>query len=348
MNKENITNKELINLFLKNKSVSRDKAVYDSKHKDIIAKVDLTNDLSKFRNWDQQNDMGLKYRIGIIPKLFLGQYNLNFISPLIKIINKRINHYFEYSSMLDDIAVIINNGGKNLIDQNPQNKTPGAVDFPKIKGYSVSARWLRYLYFLSQIKKNNLLEKNSVWVDVGSYYGGLQGLVKKYYPDITIILVDFEHQLARSYIYLKRLYPESNHFFPNDVKNLRNFQNVKKGSIIYVDQKDFNIIKNFKVDLFTNFFSLGEMKKVTFNNYINSTIYKKSKVVYMANRFSSSPYFDNTYDDAINIFDYKTEKRISHFDVLPINHYQISYRELFKRKFFRNISSPYFEMIIRS
>ena len=53
-------------------------------------------------------------------------------------------------------------------------------------------------------------------------------------------------------------------------------------------------------------------------------------------------------DDAINIFDYKTEKRISHFDVLPINHYQISYRELFKRKFFRNISSPYFEMIIRS
>ena len=77
MNKENITNKELINLFLKNKSLTRDKAVYDTKHKDIIAKVDLTNDLSKFRNWDQQNDMGLKYRIGIIPKLFLGQYCIN-------------------------------------------------------------------------------------------------------------------------------------------------------------------------------------------------------------------------------------------------------------------------------
>ena len=48
------------------------------------------------------------------------------------------------------------------------------------------------------------------------------------------------------------------------------------------------------------------MLKTLFLYLALSNIYKKSKVVYMANRFSSSPYFDNTYDDAINIFDYKT------------------------------------------
>jgi putative sugar O-methyltransferase len=348
MNKENKISQELITTFLENKSISEDKSIYDNKHKEIISKVDLTKDLSKFRNWNLQNDMGLKYKIGLIPKFFLGQYKSRILSLVIKITNKRINHYFEYSSLLDDIDVIINNDGKFLLDQNPQNETPGATDFPRIKGYSVSARWLRYLYFLLQIKKHNLIDKNSIWIDLGSYYGGLQGLVKKYHPDVKMILVDFEHQLIRSYIYLKTLYPNSKHIFPNQVKTIKDFKNLDNGSIVYIDQKDFNSIKDLNVDLFTNFFSLGEMKKVTFDNYINSQIYQSAKKVYLANRFSSSPYFDNTYDDNINIFDYNNKNTIIHFDVLPINHYQISFRKLFNREFFRNTSSPYFEKITKA
>jgi len=341
-------NEDLINEFLKNKSESDDVSIYDQKHKKIIENVDLKKDLSKFRNWELQNDMGLKYRLGPLPKMFLNYYRLKLLNPLIEIFNKRINHYFEFSSLLDDIEIIKKVGGNNFLNENPQNKTPGAYNYPLINGYSVSARWLRYIYFITQIHKNKLLSNNSIWVDVGSYYGGLQGLVKKYYPDTKIIMIDFEHQLIRSYMYLKTLYPNSNHVFPKNVKTLKSFENLSKGSIVYIDQKDFNLIKNFKVDLFTNFFSLGEMKKTTFNNYINSPLYLKSKTIYMANRFSSSPYFDKTYDDNINIFDYQDNRNLTYFDVLPINHYQINYRNLFGRKFFRNISSPYFEIIFKS
>ena len=340
-------NKDLLNEFLKNRSTSEDKSIYDEKHRKIIENVDLYGDISKLRNWDLQNDMGLKYKISLFPKFFLGMYNLSIVSPIITLINKRINHYFEFSSLIDDKEIIKKVDGQKFLNENPQDETPGAFKYPKVNGYSVSTRWLRYIYFLSQIHNYTLLSNSSTWIDVGSYYGGLQGLVKKYFPDIKIIMVDFEHQLARSYVYLKTLFPDSNHILPNQARNIKNFNDVQSDTIIYVDQKDFHLFSNNKVDLFTNFFSLGEMKKNTFESYLNSSTYKNSRYVYMANRFSSSPYFDKTYDDNINIFNYRDDRKILHFDVLPINHYQISNRELFKRSFFRNNSSPYFELILK-
>lgn len=341
-------NKNLLTHFLNNLSNSSDKSIYDEKHKKIVASADLSKDITKFRNWDLQNDMGLKYKIGILPKFFLGLYDQGLLKPIISLVNKRINHYFQFSSILDDIDIIKKINGQKFLDENPQNITPGAINYPRIKGYSVSSRWLRYIYFLTQIKNYDLIKNNSSWIDVGSYYGGLQGLVKKYFPETKIIMVDFEHQLARSYVYLKTLYPDSNHILPNQVKDLKNLDEIPEDSIVYVDQKDFEYIRNFKVDLFTNFFSLGEMKRITFKSYINAKAFQSSKYTYLANRFSSSPYFDQTYDDDISIFDYRDNKKIIHFDVLPINHYQISIRKLFQRSFFRNNSSPYFEMITKS
>ena len=180
----------LIKEFLINKSNSPDNSIYDEKHKKIIKNVNIEADLSKFRNWDLQNDMGLRYKIGYIPKLFLNYYKLKLLHPFINLINKRINHYFEFSTKVDDIKIIQNNGGKKLLGENPQNNTPGAINYPRIMGYSVSTRWLRYIYFLSQINKHKLLLDDSIWLDLGSYYGGLQGLVKKYYPNISIIMID--------------------------------------------------------------------------------------------------------------------------------------------------------------
>ena len=55
--------------------------------------------------------------------------------------------------------------------------------------------------------------------------------------------------------------------------------------------------------------------------------------------------FEKTYDDSINIFDYKLNQKRTYFDIFPISHFQITLRNILKRTFFRNISSPYFEMI---
>lgn len=320
----------------------------DSKHLRILenAKKNIKNlNNSNFRNWSDQNDMGLRYPMTYFSKVFLGNKKNNLLNFFFKILKKRINHFFEFSSMLDDIEIIKNLGGEYLLNENPQNKTPGAINFPLVNKYSVSFRWLRYIYILNQIINYKLINNNSTWVDIGSYYGGLQGLVKKYYPESKIIMVDFNHQLTRSYIYLKQLYPEANHVFPNEISSIKSLEFLPKGSILYVEIADYEKLNNFKFNLTTNFFSLGEMKKNTFKKYIESPVIKNSDHIYFANRFCSSPLFEKTYDDSINIFDYKLNQKRTYFDIFPISHFQITLRNILKRTFFRNISSPYFEMI---
>lgn len=331
------------------KSANKSKIKIDSKHKKIISESEknLENlSYKNFRNWNSQNDMGLKYPMTFFSKTFLGLKSNFLLNFTVKILKKRLNHIFEYSSMVDDIEVIKNNNGSQLLIENPQNHTPGAVNFPLVQGYSVTTRWLRYIYLLSQIKKFKLLGNSSTWLDVGSYYGGLQGLVKKYYPNTTLILVDFNHQLMRSFIYLKNLYPETNHILPNKIKTIKSL-NDYKGSILYVDVDDFQFIENFKIDLVTNFFSLGEMRKETFKNYTESKIFKNSRYIYYSNRIFSSPNFDKTYDDSLNIFDYKNSNfKIKYLDVFPVGNFNISNKLLNNRYFFRNFSSQYFEMIL--
>ena len=320
----------------------------DSKHNEIIknSKENFKNlNIKNFRNWNDQNDMGLNYPMTYFSKVFLGLKKNKFLEWIYKIPKKRLNHYFEYSTMLDDIAIIKTLGGNQLMIENPQSDTPGAGNFPLVNGYSVSSRWLRYIYILNRIIKLKLIHENDLWLDIGSYYGGLQGLVKKYFPDIKIILVDFNHQLTRSYIYLKQMYPDSKHIFPNEIDLYSDIKNIPKGSIIYVDVEDFYKLDKLKVNLTTNFFSLGEMKKQTFEKYLNSEIVQNSDIVYSANRFISSPFFEKTYDDSLNIFDYKIKNKMFYFDIFPISHYQVTPRNILNRNFFRNISSQYFEII---
>ena len=323
----------------------------DSKHKKIlkesseqIKKLSYKN----FRNWDSQNDMGLKYPMTFFSKIFLGINSLIFFTQFFDILKKRINHFFEYSSMLDDIQVIKKMDCENILQDNPQNKTPGAINFPLVDNYSVTKRWLRYLYLFIQLKQNKILSNNLIWVDIGSYYGGLQGIVKKYFPNSIIFMVDFTHQLSRSYIYLKNLYPDSNHILPNQFNKINSINDIPRGSIIYVEVHQFDSLEKFNVDLVTNFFSLGEMKLNTFKKYMSSNLIKNSKFLYFVNRVFSSPFFDKTYDDNINIFDYSVDKnKCLHFDQFPIGNYQINNRKLHNRMFFRNNSSQYFEALIK-
>lgn len=340
---------ELIKEFSKNSRSNQtnfDKV--DTKHKRIIKNAEkIFNNLNSknFRNWSEQGDMGLKYPMTYLAKVFVGSKKNKFLEFFTRIIKKRINHFFEYSYMMDDIEIIKSLGGEKLLVENPQNLTPGAGDFTFIEGFSVSQRWLRYLYIFNQIKKFNLLKNQDLWVDIGSYYGGLQGVVKKYYPEVKMILVDFNHQLTRSYIYLKQLYPDANHIFPNQINSINNIDKLPKGSILYIEVEDFKKINDFKINLTTNFFSLGEMTKETFQSYMESDFMKKSDYIYFANRFCSSPFFEKTYDEAINVFNYEVNKKRLYFDIFPIGQYQISSRTIFNRNFFRNTSSQYFEAI---
>ena len=215
------------------------------------------------------------------------------------------------------------------------------------KNIAITPRWSRYLYIANKLKRD-LLNNNSRWVDIGSYYGGIQSIIKKIYPEITMYMVDFNHQLLRSYVFLKSIFPENNHLIINS-KNKNNINDISKGTIVYINSSDFSYLEQSGYDLVTNFFSFGEMQNDEFNEFYNSNILNNSKNIYLCNRFISSPFFERTYDNNINITHYlKKDFKIEYLDVFPIHNYSISKRNLFGRTSKRPYGSQSFELHLKN
>ena len=320
----------------------------DKKHKSHIQKAYenlLELNIDNFRNWGCQSDILLNKQIKVEKGLLNG-----IVKPIVNILFYKLIHKEFIQNLQDDILIIEKIGGKELLLENPVNKTPGEISSLEIGNYSVNYRWLRYLYISKKINDLLLDNKKNIWIDIGSYYGGLQGIVKKYNPNTTMILIDFHHQLLRSYLYLSTIYPDSKHILPNEITGLQEFEQFQEGDFIYLPTIQYDQLKlNFDVNLLTNFFSFGEMKRETYKIYERSRIFKKAKIKYFINRFVSNPFFEKLYDSDLNIFDYVNERNdISHFDVFPIHHFQRTEVNLFGNSRKRNISSPYFELILNN
>ena len=264
----------------------------DQKHNKIIKnfyseiKENKSYFKENFRNWSMQEDHSCPPQITLLIFKKLGFWKVLKFNFLRKIYNL-FNHEHE-RAFFDDLEILKKNCNSNILKKNPVHLTPGCNNFYESKENIITNyRWNRYLYIGDKILSKELLENNDTWIDIGPFYGGLQSIVKKEKPSINMILVDFKHQLCRSYIFLKQLFPNSTHFFPNQIdKNFfsENFSN----SIIYLPVEKYNLLESLKVKLITNIFSFGEMKEEAFKNYIDSNVYKNSKYKFLINRFVSS------------------------------------------------------------
>ena len=178
----------------------------------------------------------------------------------------------EVDYFFDDISIIKLLGGFYILQKCPIHKTTGnnLAYFLNDK-VSVNVRWLRYIYFVSVIRnffKNR--KKPELLLDLGSFYGGFQYVMKKNFPNCSQILVDFPHQLCRSAIFLEKSFPESSIFAIYDEKTFKSFFELDKESKfefillstdLYERFSDEFTKNNQRIDLFTNFYSLGEMPK---------------------------------------------------------------------------------------
>ena len=345
--------KDKVDLFIENSSSFHEDGKIsdlDNKHKDVLERAykqfSLGLNFENLKNWSGQSDMTVPAQFSWLQ--FKHRGIKAFPIFLFKLIFRLRSNQFIKSSLLDDISIIEREeGGCELLAENPVHLTPGSNLFYQYKNTTVNARWLRYLYILQRIKSYNLLGGKKVWIDVGSYYGGLAGLVKKYFPETKIILVDFHHQLCRSYVYLSELYPEVKHIFPDQISDYPKLNEIPDGSIAYVPVSLYKDIQSTKVDLFTNSFSFGEMRREMFDSYLSSNLYQNANFIYLINRFVSAPFFEPTYDSDLNILDYALEdKRLVYFDIFPMHFYMLIRRKVLGGKEFRNVSSPYFEAII--
>ena len=275
----------------------------DEKHQKIVASAyEKISDSSgsgwkNFRNWGAQSDLGAPAQLSK-ELIRINGFTKTTLRYFYAKLFRRHQESCIRSTLLDDLEILSRIGARKLLEENPVSETPGSTIFYSTDGLTLNQRWTRYIYLLKRILDLKVLSKGGVWVDVGSYYGGLQGLVRKYSPETSLVLVDFHHQLCRSYIYLSKLYPSARHIMPDEIQNFTDFEKLPPGSIMYVPVGDFSKIQESSADLVTNFFSLGEMRHVHFQTYMSSKLFRGSKALCLVNRFVSAPFFERTYDQS--------------------------------------------------
>ena len=328
----------------------------DSKHKknlenfEKIYKNKINLFVRNLINWEGQTDLGAPWQISYEHLKKNGSL-YTFINFLKSIKRKLTGFEFEKEVFFDDYEIIKLTKANQLLEKYPVHKFPLEKNFfflNRKKKISANYRWLRYIYLANKILSKNIIDNSSSWLDIGSYYGGIQSIVKKELPNLKIILCDFNNQLCRSYVNLYTQFPDCRHILPKEAVLIKKLSEIENGSIIYLPASNFKNIMNSEIDLLTNFFSFGEMKRNTFLNYFRELDKSQIKYVYLANRFVSSPFFEKTYDTDLNIFDYiSTKYKKIYFDVFPIHHYIMPKRTLFNRNNKRPMSSPYFEMLLK-
>lgn len=325
--------------------------VIDEKHSQIINKFkekykdNLDLYLKDLINWEGQTNLGAPFQFSF-QNIKYQNFSQMFKNLLKFLFQNKLKNYFDKVSFFDDIEIIKNNGGINILKDMPVHKLIDTKDLYFIDNeVSSNNRWNRYIYLASQFKKHNLINsENFNWLDIGSYYGGLQIILKKYYKNSNFYLLDFNHQLCRSYVCLKSIYPDSKHILPD---NISSQQGDIKNAFFYVPVDKFYKLDKINFDLVSNFFSFGEMTREGLESYLKSKIILNAKKLYLVNRFISSPFFERTYKNDLNIFDYNFNNfDLTYFDIFPIHHYKNIKRRVLGKDAFRPISSPYFEKIM--
>lgn len=322
----------------------------DPKHKNVLKNFSDEFQYEKFvkeiRSWRMQDDGPIPFQANMY-HLKRNGYKKIFINYLKHLLSK-FKKYDLTVSLYDDIHILKNIGAFELLKENPVHLTPYSNDFYFVdKNTSTNYRWNKYIYYANTIIKKKIFKDDHIWIDIGSYYGGLQGILAKYFNKYKIILIDFHHQLCRSYLYLNRLYPNSKHVIGEEIDNINSILEKPDNTFIYLSINNLAKVKFIKPLLTTNMFSFGEMTENTFKDYYESNYINESKYLYLVNRFVSSPFFEDTYKNNINIFNYeKNNFKKLYFDIFPINHYQTPYRDLYGRKAARPVSSSYFEQIL--
>lgn len=329
----------------------------DRKHSKIVSNAkedDFEKFISNFRNWSFQSDCGVPFQLNLYSMKSYGFFKY-FKYLLLKIKAYILYKTDESDYFFDDISIIKLLNGFDILEKCPVHETPGNnLAYFINNNVSANVRWLRYIYFATIIR-NSIENKAINFLDIGSYYGGLQYVLKKIYPNSTHILVDFPHQLSRAAYFLGASFTNARIYSIHDELSLINFFKLKKSNFfdfvlvstdLFKNFSDLYIAEKYSIDMLTNFYSLGEMGKDSFSGYLSSQIMLNAKMIYFCNRYDSSPFYEPTYQERYSLLDYLLDG----YEIVlnrssGIHNYMMPVRKLFGKVKPRPISAGYFELI---
>jgi putative sugar O-methyltransferase len=125
--------------------------------------------------------------------------------------------------------------------------------------------YVRYCFAQNHIK----LSGDEIIVELGSGSGFQVEILKKMYPNLTILCFDLPAQLYLCEKYLLNVFGQDAIVSSEKNLNLADLSKLEKGKIHLFGNWQFPLLKEFKFDIFWNAASFGEMEPNIVANYLS-------------------------------------------------------------------------------
>jgi len=154
------------------------------------------------------------------------------------------------------------------------------VDVFTINGKKYSVNFLGYYLRYCFAHKHISIKGNEIIVELGSGSGKQIEVLKKLYPDLTVLCFDLPAQIFLCETYLSGALGKDNIVGTDVTLKWKDLSNLKKGRVYCFGNWQFPLIKDFEFDVFWNAASFGEMEPEVVENYL-FYIKEKAKCIYL-------------------------------------------------------------------
>ena len=142
-------------------------------------------------------------------------------------------------------------------------------DLFKIDGRDYTMNFLNFYLRYCFAQKTIQLAGNETVIELGSGAGTQVEVLKKLYPNLTILCFDLPAQLYLCENYLTNVLGKETITSSEQNLELTDLANLEKGKVHMFGNWQFPLLKNFKFDVFWNAASFGEMEPEIVANYLS-------------------------------------------------------------------------------
>lgn len=159
--------------------------------------------------------------------------------------------------------------------------TVGApADYFKIGGKGYTMQFLGFYIRYAFVQKHLKFRGDEVIVELGSGSGHQVEILKKLYPDMTILCFDLPAQLYLCEKYLTEALGPNQIVSSDQTTGWSDLSQVEKGKVHFFGNWQMPLVKGFDHDIFWNAASFGEMEPDVVQNYL-SYVKDTAKHVYL-------------------------------------------------------------------
>lgn len=207
---------------------------------------------------------------------------------VLKLLNIKERHITPYSLQVTDIQNMAyhycNVIGENCHAESINNIDVSSFGNPaglfSINNHQYTIQFLNFYVRYCFAHKHISFEGNEVIVELGSGSGYQVEILKKLYPDMTIICFDLPAQIYLCENYVSGVLGQDNVVTTEETLGWTDLSLIEKGKVYFLPNWMMPLLENFKFDVFWNAASFGEMEPSVVKNYLGY-VKKQAKWIFL-------------------------------------------------------------------